>query len=349
MTTDTRLNPHPDTWIEVCRAGIYCIPADAYIDPMQPVARALITHGHADHARGGHESVWATVETINIMQQRYGIEHAVVQTAVAIGEEINLTPEAEHPVLMSLYPAGHILGSAQIKLTYQGVSIVFAGDYKRTPDPSCPAFMPIDCDVFVTEATFALPVFNHPPIQDEMHKLMVSLARFPERCHLVGAYALGKCQRVILGLRQYGYHKPIYLHGALLKLCQTYRDFGYDLGECIAVSDVADYNTLAGEIVIAPPSALTDRWSRKLPDVLTCMASGWMQIRARTKQKRAELPLIISDHCDWQELLDTLDEICPAEVWITHGREDALMHACGKMDIHARALRLIGYEDESNE
>ena len=105
MTTDTRLNPHPDTWIEVCRAGIYCIPADAYIDPMQPVARALITHGHADHARGGHESVWATVETINIMQQRYGIEHAVVQTAVAIGEEINLTPEAEHPVLMSLYPA----------------------------------------------------------------------------------------------------------------------------------------------------------------------------------------------------------------------------------------------------
>lgn len=221
MSTSTILEPHPDTWIEVRSAGIYCIPANVYIDPMQLVERALITHGHADHARGGHQNVWATLETITIMQQRYGIEHALLQTAVTFGEEINLTPEAEHPVFMTLYPAGHILGSAQIKLTYQGVSIVFAGDYKRTPDPSCQAFIPIDCDVFVTEATFALPVFNHPPIQDEIHKLILSLTRFPERCHLVGAYALGKCQRVILGLRQYGYHKPIYLHGALLKYIST--------------------------------------------------------------------------------------------------------------------------------
>jgi len=335
---------HPEQWIQVREAGLYCIPADTYIDPWQTVENAIITHGHADHARAGHENVWATPATMAIMRVRYGEQHSPAQHHIEFGERIQL-PGTE-PVFMTFYPAGHILGSAQVLLEYRGARLVMTGDYKRTPDPSCEPFEAIPCDVFITEATFGLPVFQHPPIQHEIQKLLSSLKRFPERTHLIGVYALGKCQRVLLGLREAGYTKPIYLHGAMLKLVNLYQTFGFDFGECIAVNNVADLTTLAGEVVLAPPSALTDRWSRKLPNVLTCMASGWMQIRARTKQKGAELPLMISDHCDWKELLESIAEVNPQEVWVTHGREDALMHQAQKMGYVARALRLVGYDDE---
>ena len=174
--------------------GIYCKPGDFYIDPMRPVARAVVTHGHADHARSGHGTVYATPATLAIMRARYGETHfneAEQPIEYRARTEIN-------GVEVSLYPAGHILGSAQAKLSYQGSSIVFSGDYKRAPDPTCALFEPVPCDVFVTEATFALPVFVHPPIEGEIQKLLNSLRLFPERCHHIGVYALGKCQRVIL-------------------------------------------------------------------------------------------------------------------------------------------------------
>lgn len=338
---------HPLHWIEVRSAGLYCIPADTYIDPMQPVEHAIVTHGHADHARAGHTHVWATPETLAIMQTRYGTQHSISQHQLSYGERIQL--EGTEPVFMTFYPAGHILGSAQVLLEYAGARLVISGDYKRTPDPSCPPFQAIPCDVFITEATFALPVFQHPPLSTEIAKLIQSLRVFPQRAHLVGVYALGKCQRILLGLRAAGYTKPIYLHGAMLKLVELYRDFGFDFGHVIPVSEVADLDTLAGEVILAPPSALHDRWSRKLPDALTCMASGWMQVRARAKQRNAELPLMISDHCDWAELLDSIEEINPTEVWVTHGREDALIHAVTQTGRKARALRLLGYADEAEE
>ena len=153
-------------------------------------------------------------------------------------------------------------------------------------------------------------------------------------------------QRKILALREAGYEKPIYLHGAQLKLCDLYEQLGISLGALIPVSDVSDKKALAGEIVLAPPSALADRWSRSLPNVRPVMASGWMQIRARAKQRNAELPLIISDHCDWPELIQTIEEVNPKEVWVTHGREDALMYQAEKMGFKARALSLVGYDEE---
>ena len=223
---------------------------------------------------------------------------------------------------------------------------MISGDYKRRHDPTCPPFEVVPCDVFITEATFGLPVFTHPPISHEIDKLLTSLSVFPHRCHLVGTYALGKCQRVLIGLREAGYHKPVYLHGALLKLCELYQQQGIALGELIPVSDVEDKTSLAGEIVLAPPSALADRWSRSLPDVRTVMASGWMQIRARARQRQVELPLIISDHCDWPELLQTIEEVSPKEVWVTHGREDALMYQANLMGFKARALSMVGYDDD---
>lgn len=333
---------HPKNWMQTRPEGLYCVPADLYIDPVRPVSRAVITHGHADHARAGHGCVWSTEATQAIMQVRYGEEHAQVQVPLEYQQQVSL----DNGVNMQLFPAGHILGSAQVAFEHQGSRIVISGDYKRVADPTCAPFSCQICDVFVTEATFALPIFRHPPIQQEIAKLLDSLLLFPDRCHLVGVYALGKCQRVISVLRQLGYHQPIYLHGALVKLCQLYQCFGIELGELYPVSTVKDKQQLKGKIVLAPPSALADRWSRALPNVLTAMASGWMQIRARSKQRRAELPLIISDHADWTELLTTVQEVNAPDVWITHGRVEALAHQIRTLGFNSQALSLLGYDED---
>lgn len=332
---------HPASWLVTNDIGLYCKPGDFYIDPMNFVHTALITHGHADHARAGHHTVYASRETIAIMKTRYGEDMANTQREIELGRGVQF-----NDVTVTFFPAGHILGSTQILIEYAGYRVVVSGDYKRRHDPTCPPFEVVPCDIFISEATFGLPVFTHPPIENEINKLLHSLRVFPNRCHLVGAYALGKCQRVILALRDAGYSSPIYLHGAQLKLCDLYQQFDIDLGELIPVSEVTDKTALEGEIVIAPPSALSDRWSRSLPNVRTVMASGWMQIRARAKQRNAELPLIISDHCDWPELLQTIKEVNPKEVWVTHGREDALMYQAQKMGFKARALSLVGYDED---
>ena len=330
-------------WLKVMPEGLYCAPGDFYIDALQPVAVDVVTHGHSDHARAGHEKVFATPETVEIMKLRCGADCAKEINTIPYGKKFTLGP-----VTLCFEPAGHILGSAQIVMEYHSERIVFSGDYKRRRDPTCKPFKPIPCDIFITEATFALPVFRHPPTENEIAKLIKSLELFPERCHLIGVYPLGKCQRIIAELREHGYTKPIYLHGALVKLCELYQKHGVKLGELIPVAE-GEKKQFAGEIVLCPPGSLNDRWSRRLPEVLPCMASGWMQIRARAKQKLVELPLVISDHADWYELLQTIDELKPKEVWVTHGREDALIYEIGKKGIKAKALSLIGYEEEEND
>ena len=326
-------------WIEVHREGIYVPAADAWIDPSTPKLRALVTHGHADHARGGHDAVLATPETLAIMEARYGPQSG---EAVAYGEDRRLGE-----VDVRFVPAGHVLGSAQIVLRHRGETIVVSGDYKRRADPTCAPFEPVTCDVFITEATFGLPVFRHPDTGDEIDKLMAALHANPDRCVLVGAYALGKAQRVIAELRARGHDEPIYIHGALQKLCDLYAAHGVELGTVLPATGV-DKAMLKGRIVVAPPSALADRWSRRLPDPITAMASGWMRVRQRAVQRGVELPLILSDHADWDELTTTLREIAPREVWVTHGREDALVHWCATHQIKARALAIAGYEDEDD-
>ncbi|MBB4617947.1 ligase-associated DNA damage response exonuclease [Sphingomonas abaci] len=326
-------------WIEPHPNGILVKPADAWIDPSEPAAQALVTHGHADHARGGHGRVWATPETLAIMAARYGPQNGA---PVAYGETIRMGE-----VAVGFVPAGHVLGSAQIVLDFRGERVVVSGDYKRRPNPTCTPFEPVPCDVFVTEATFALPVFRHPDTGDEIDKLLARLHANPDRCVLVGAYALGKAQRVIAELRARGHAAPIYIHGALARLCDLYAEHGVDLGTLIPVAGVAK-TAMAGHVVMCPPGALNDRWSRRLPDPITAMASGWMRVRQRARQKNVELPLILSDHADWDELTQTLTEIAPKEVWVTHGREDALVHWCMTRQIRARALALVGFEDEDD-
>ncbi len=323
-------------------AGLYCPIGDFYIDPVRPVPRAVITHGHSDHARAGHGVVAATPETLAIMAARYGEGFTTSRHPLSYGESIT-----EDGVQVSLVPAGHVLGSAQVVVRHKGMTIVVSGDYKRRRDPTCPAFEPVPCDVFVTEATFGLPVFRHPDASEEVAKLLASVRQFPERCHLVGAYALGKAQRIICLLREAGWDQTIYVHGALERLNALYQDHGVDLGPLAPATDPdLKKKDFAGQIVICPPGALADRWSRRFPEPLAAFASGWMRVRARARQRGVELPLIISDHADWDELTETLTELSPEEVWITHGREEALMRWAELKGQKARALRLVGYEDE---
>jgi putative mRNA 3-end processing factor len=325
--------------IEPFPEGIYVKPADAWVDPSQPKARALVTHGHGDHARGGHGEVWATPETLAIMGVRYGEQAG---RPVAYGETVRVGE-----VDVTFIPAGHVLGSAQILLEWGGERVVVSGDYKRRADPTCAPFVVTPCDIFITEATFGLPVFRHPETGSEIDRLLHRLHADDSRCVLVGAYALGKAQRVIAELRGRGHDDPIYYHGAMERLCRLYEELGVPLGDLRPATGAAK-DELRGKIVICPPGALNDRWSRRLPDPVTAMASGWMRIRQRARQRNVELPLVISDHADWDELTCTIQEVAPKEVWITHGREDALKHWCMTRQIKARELNLVGYEDEDD-
>jgi putative mRNA 3-end processing factor len=329
------------SWIYPTPAGLYCLPGDFHIDPSSPVDRAIVTHGHSDHARPGNRNVLATPETIEVMKLRLGESAGRSLQPLDFGEALQIGS-----VTVSLHPAGHVLGSAQVLLEYKGQRAVVTGDYKRRADPTTVAFEVVPCDLFITEATFGLPVFRHEPDAREIGRLLGSLAAFPDRTHLVGAYGLGKAQRLIALLRQAGYERPIWLHGAVAGMCDLYEGLGVRLGPLKLVSD-ADGNRLAGEIVVAPPSALNDRWSRRLADPVTAFASGWMRVRARARQRGVELPLVISDHADWPELLATIVETGAEEIWVTHGREDALVRAATLIGRRARGLALVGREEEA--
>jgi putative mRNA 3-end processing factor len=334
--------PQPaDTWLQPRPEGLYCIPGDFHIDPSRPVDRALITHGHGDHARSGHGAVLATRETIEIMKVRYGEACAGTLEAIGYAEARTI-----NGVGVRFAPAGHILGSAQIVLEWGGTRVVASGDYKRAADPTCLPFELVPCDVFITEATFALPVFRHESADREIDRLLASMQRFPERAHLVGAYGLGKCQRILKLTRQAGFDGPIYLHGAVQGLTELYVRLGHDFGD-LRPATGASPRDLAGAFVLCPPSALADRWSRRFDDPVTAFASGWMRVRGRQRQRGVELPLVISDHADWDELLLTIEATGAGEVWVTHGRDDALVHVLEGQGRRARALSLVGREDEA--
>jgi putative mRNA 3-end processing factor len=324
-------------------AGLYCAAGDFHIDPLRPVPRALITHGHSDHARAGHGHVLATRETLAIMEVRCGPEFAGATQAAAYGERIGIDG-----LTVSFHPAGHVLGSAQICLQSKGLRLVVSGDYKRARDPTCAPFELVPCDVFISEATFGLPVFRHPDAAHEIARLIDSCRLFPERAHLVGAYSLGKAQRIMALLREAGWQRPIYIHGTIEKLTRLYEREGIDLGEIIRVTG-PERPKLGGEIIICPPSALQELWSRRFPEPVPAFASGWMRVRARARQRGVELPLVISDHADWDELCDTILATGCSELWVTHGEEDALVHWATNQGLSARPLHLIGYGEEEAE
>ncbi|MGE3145117.1 MAG: ligase-associated DNA damage response exonuclease [Pseudorhodoplanes sp.] len=321
-------------------SGVCCERGGFHIDPTRPVERALITHAHADHARPGHGAVLATRETLDIMRLRYGPDFAGTTQAIAYGDSVRFGD-----VTATFHPAGHVLGSAQIAVQCGSLRIVASGDYKDVPDPTCVPFELVACDVFITEATFGLPVFRHSDPDAEIARLIRSTELFPERAHLVGAYTLGKAQRLIALIRKAGCDKPIWLHGAMQALCDYYMSRGVDLGELRPARD-APKDSLAGAIALCPPSALKEVWSRRFPEPVTAYASGWMRTRARARQSLVELPLVISDHADWDGLRATIAATGASEIWVTHGQEDALVHWCTSKGLTARPLAIVGYGDE---
>jgi putative mRNA 3-end processing factor len=333
----------PEDVLLPTRSGVCCKVAGFHIDPTRPVDKALITHGHSDHARAGHGAVLATQETLDIMRLRHGDNFASTAQAVRYGERI-----AFGGVTVSFHPAGHVLGSAQICVERDGLRVVASGDYKDRPDPTCTAFELTPCDVFITEATFGLPVFRHHDAEGEIARLLHSVNLFPERAHLVGAYSLGKAQRLMAMLRAAGYDKPIYIHGALEKITRYYESRGIDLGD-IRLARGVNKADLAGTITIAPPSAIGDLWSRRFPDPVAAFASGWMRVRARARQGGISLPLVISDHADWDGLTATIAATGCSEVWVTHGQEDALVHWSKTRGLKARPLDIVGYGDEEEQ
>lgn len=332
----------PEDLLKPTPAGLCSTAGGFHIDPLRRVDKALITHAHSDHARAGHGHVLATRETLDLMALRYGEGFAGMAQTVAYGEAIRLGD-----VAVTFYPAGHVLGSAQILVEGFGLRIVASGDYKDVPDPTCASFVPVPCDVFITEATFGLPVFRHGDPAHEVGKLLHSMTLFPERAHLVGVYALGKAQRLIALLRAAGYDRPIYLHGALEAITRYYAT-RFDLGPLRLIRE-AQKNELGGAIALAPPSALQDVWMRRFPDPITCFASGWMRVRARARQRGVELPLVISDHCDWDGLTRCIPATGAGDIWVTHGAEEALVHWCGTQGLRARPLNLVGYGEEEEE
>jgi putative mRNA 3-end processing factor len=333
----------PEQLLTPTPSGVCCKPGKFHIDPTRPVERALITHAHSDHARAGHNHVLATRETLDIMRLRYGEDFAGSVQEIRYGETVALDG-----VTATFHPAGHVLGSAQIAVEAGGCRIVASGDYKDVADPTCAPFALVPCDVFITEATFGLPVFRHPNPEDEIKKLLDSVSLFPERAHLVGAYSLGKAQRVIALIRKAGYVAPIYIHGALEKITAYYESKGIPLGPIELVKG-AKKAELAGKIVVCPPSSMTDLWSRRFSDPVTCFASGWMRVRGRARQGQIHLPLVISDHADWNGLIKTITATGAGEIWVTHGAEEAIVHWAKSTGLKARPLNIVGYGDEESE
>jgi putative mRNA 3-end processing factor len=324
------------------RIGVFCKLGNFHVDPTEPVDRAIITHAHSDHARAGHNHVLATQETIDLMRLRYGDDFAASAQSVAYGESLRLNETA-----VTLHPAGHVLGSAQVLIEVNGLRTVASGDYKNIRDPTCAAFEPLACELFITEATFGLPIFRHGVPELEIEKLLRSVELFPERAHLIGAYRLGKAQRLIALLREAGYDRPIYLHGAMEKVTRYYQARGIELGVVQPVGALHK-TELAGSITLCPPESLHEIWSRRFPDPVTSIASGWMRVRARARQHRVQLPLVLSDHADWEGLTHTIHTTGASEVWVTHGREDALVHWSVQQGLRAHPLDIMGYGDEDD-
>lgn len=331
MTTPSKKTKADDLLVPT-KAGLYCPEGDFYIDPMRKVDRAIITHGHSDHARKGHTHVLATEPTLRFMAMRYGKNFAGSSQSLIEGDPLKIGD-----VTVTLLPAGHMLGSVQIRIEKDGASIVAAGDFKRSADPTCPEFEVRPCDIFITEATFALPLYRHPPPSEEMAKLFTSVEIFQDRPHLIHAYSIGKAQRVIALLREAGFDRPIYVHKAISNATPVYEDAGVPLGELKTLpEEISDPNAFDGEIVLSPPGGATDA----LVNPISSFASGWMRIKSAARGRGGSLPLILSDHADWDELVDTVKDVEAQKIWITHGREDILAaHLQESLGVEAVALK----------
>ena len=311
-------------------AGLYCPAGDFHIDPWRPVPRAVLTHAHADHARAGSARYVAATPGVPLLRARLGAD-AVIE-ARAYGESFQLGGAT-----VSLHPAGHILGSAQVRVAVDGEVWVVTGDYKRDPDPTCAPFEVVACDVLVTEATFALPVYRWPPAE----RVARDVLAWWDDCAWRGipavlcCYALGKAQRLLAELSRFT-DRTVHLHGAMTPLVERYREAGVAMLPTVPVSESARGRAFAGELVLAPPSATGSPWMRRFAGASTGFASGWMQVRGQRRRRGHDRGFVLSDHADWPGLLATVRDSGARRVLAMHGDSEALVRHLRETGIDAR-------------
>ena len=307
----------PNSLLEHTPQGLYCRAAAAWIDPWRPVPRALITHAHADHARPGCGEYWAVGASEAILRQR-------------LGAAINLIPVdygAVHRIgeaRVSFHSAGHVLGSSQIRLEAGGESWLVSGDYKRCADPSCAPFDPVQADVFITEATFGLPIYRWQSGAEVAGEILSWWQAAPERPSILFAYAFGKAQRLLAELAAIGVNDEILLHGAVETLMPAYREAGVRLPPTLPVSAIPKGESLAGRLVIAPPSAHRSVWMKRFKLPQTAFVSGWMAVRGARRRRGYERGFVLSDHADWPGLILSVQQSGAGQVYVTHGNSDGL-------------------------
>jgi len=320
--------------------GIYCPAGDFYIDPWKPAGRAIITHGHSDHAHAGQEAYLCHTDTKAVLQLRLGVTQV---QAVRWNE-----PFSMGGVRVSLHPAGHVIGSSQIRLEYHGEVWVVTGDYKTEDDGISGAFEPVRCHTLVTESTFGLPVYRWKPRQviDENIINWILRNRETGKSSLIFAYSLGKAQRVIEAIRE---SCPlIFAHGAVFNMQQTLIEAGNKLHPVVRVTAETPREQLRDAVIIAPPSAHGTSWTRRFQGHMAGVCSGWMQVRGHVRRRNADAGFALSDHADWDGLLTTVRETGAGTVYVTHGFQSAFSRYCNEQGV-ARALEVptrFGTEDE---
>ncbi|WP_216908802.1 ligase-associated DNA damage response exonuclease [Synechococcus sp. CCY 0621] len=306
-----------DGLIQLTPEGLYCPAAEAWIDPWRPVSRALITHGHADHARPGCSEYWAVRAGEGVLRQRLGA--GITLTGVDYGEVRRLGG-----AMVSFHSAGHVLGSAQIRISAGGESWLISGDYKRDEDPSCAPFEPVAADVLITEATFGLPIYRWRPGRQVAAEILAWWREAPQQPSLLFAYAFGKAQRLLAELAALGVEEEVLLHGAVQALMAPYRSAGVVLPPTRPLSELPRGESLAGRLVIAPPSAHRSPWMKRFKAPQTAFVSGWMAVRGARRRRGFERGFALSDHADWDGLLRTVRDTGAGQVYVTHGNSDGL-------------------------
>ena len=332
------MSSSPPPLVTVTDNGLYCPPGDFHIDPWRPVDTAVITHAHGDHLRQGSKKYWLTEPGAAIARHRLGSDYA--PDTLKYGEQMQLGATT-----ISLHPAGHILGSAQLRIEHDGQVWVVSGDYKRQPDPTCAAFEPQTCDVFISEATFALPIYQWQPTTQVVEEIFRWWRVNRDRgiASVLFCYALGKAQRVLAELRAFT-DEPVYLHGAVGTLTDVYRTEGVEMLPTLSATGdrKTDYR---GALIIAPPSAAGTPWMRRFGDHSSGFCSGWMRVRGNRRWRGYDRGFVLSDHVDWPGLIDTCKETGARKILLTHGYSDALARYLSEQGIDAGALK-TAYGDE---
>jgi len=321
--------------LEMTDAGLYCPAGDFHVDPWQPVPRALITHAHADHARPGHTAYLAAAAGLTLLRARLPAD-ATIET-LSYGERRRIGS-----VDVSFHPAGHVLGSAQIRIAGRGAVTVVSGDYKLAPDATCAPFEPVRCDVFISESTFGLPIFRWDPPAATMRAVASwwTANRAAGEASVLFAYALGKAQRILAGVAalEGGLPGPVYCHGAVERVNAAYRDAGVALPPTLPVAGAAADTPWSDALVLAPPSAQGSAWMRRFAPVRTAFASGWMAIRGTRRRRNLDRGFVLSDHADWPALNEAIAASGAAEVRVTHGYSDELVRWLRESGMDARRL-----------